>query len=167
MTDSRRVHTVVDSPVGPLTLVAEDGDLVGLWMQGQAHRPPTTTFGPRRDEPFAEVTEQLAAYFDGRLTTFSVPVRLEGTRFQRAVWQALRDVPYGTTVSYGQLAASIGYPDAVRAVGAANGRNPVPIVVPCHRVVASDGRLTGYSGGLDRKRWLLALEAGRPILPAA
>ncbi|MEU8353146.1 MULTISPECIES: methylated-DNA--[protein]-cysteine S-methyltransferase [unclassified Streptomyces] len=164
---SIRTHTVIESPVGPLTLVAADGRLCGLYMTDQRHRPPEETFGPRDDaEPlFARTAEQLTAYFAGELTTFRLPLALEGTPFRRRVWAALQDIPYGETLSYGQLADRLGQPGASRAVGLANGRNPVGIVVPCHRVVGATGSLTGYGGGLDRKRQLLALERGG--VPAA
>ncbi|WP_425265562.1 methylated-DNA--[protein]-cysteine S-methyltransferase [Thermobifida alba] len=155
-----RVHTVVDSPVGPLTLVAADGALVGLYLAEQRHRPAEESFGAPDPEPFDEVTAQLAEYFAGRRTEFDVPLAPAGTPFQRTVWQALLEIPYGQTVSYGRLAARLGRPSASRAVGLANGRNPIGIIVPCHRVVGSSGDLTGYGGGLERKKWLLTLERG-------
>jgi len=155
-----RVHTVVDSPIGPLTLVAADGALVGLYLAEQRHRPSEEFFGAPDPEPFAGVREQLAEYFAGRRTVFDVPLAPVGTPFQQKVWRALLEIPYGRTVSYGQLAARIGSPSASRAVGLANGRNPISIIVPCHRVVGSSGDLTGYGGGLERKKWLLALERG-------
>jgi methylated-DNA-[protein]-cysteine S-methyltransferase len=155
-----RVHTVIDSPTGPLTLVADDGVLSGLYMDRQRHRPHQETFGEPDDRPFAEVTEQLADYFAGTRREFDVPLALHGTEFQRTVWQALGTIPYGETLTYGQLADRIGRPTASRAVGLANGKNPVSIIVPCHRVIGSTGDLTGYGGGLDRKRQLLALENG-------
>ncbi|GHA13738.1 methylated-DNA--[protein]-cysteine S-methyltransferase [Streptomyces echinoruber] len=151
-------HTVIDSPYGPLTLVATDGVLSGLYMDGQRHRPPQETFGVRDDRPFTEAVEQLEAYFAGELKEFTVPLRLEGTPFQRRVWDQLRRIPYGETRSYGDLAAALGSPGASRAVGLANGRNPVGIIVPCHRVIGASGSLTGYGGGLDRKRRLLEFE---------
>lgn len=153
-------HTVVDSPVGPLTLVAEDDALAGLYQSDQRHLPTAASFGARDDTALPQVREQLAAYFDGALEQFDVPLALRGTPFQVQVWAALRDVPYGSTCTYGDLAAAIGRPTAIRAVGAANGRNPVCIVIPCHRVVGADGSLTGYAGGVGRKRYLLDLEAG-------
>ncbi|MEU3984323.1 methylated-DNA--[protein]-cysteine S-methyltransferase [Streptomyces sp. NPDC026672] len=152
-------HTVTDSPYGPLTLVAdEDGALRGLYMTDQRHRPPEETFGPRDDTPFGEAEEQLDAYFAGELKEFTLRLRLHGTPFQRQVWHQLTLIPYGETRTYGQLADALGNPRASRAVGLANGRNPLGIVVPCHRVVGSDGSLTGYGGGLPRKRSLLDLE---------
>ncbi|MFI1796319.1 methylated-DNA--[protein]-cysteine S-methyltransferase [Streptomyces sp. NPDC020379] len=156
----QRVHTVTDSPVGPLTLVATDGTLSGLYMTDQRHRPPQETFGERDDRPFTEALRQLAAYFAGGTTRFELPLRLDGTPFQRRVWAGLLEIPYGETLSYGELAEHIGAPNASRAVGLANGKNPIGIIVPCHRVVGSTGGLTGYGGGLERKRMLLALERG-------
>lgn len=153
-----RTHTTVDSPVGPLTLVDDDGALAGLYMADQRHLPDPASFGPRDDGAQPALREQLTAYFAGELREFDVPLAVAGTPFQQAVWSALREVPYGTTCTYGDLAAAIGRPTAVRAVGAANGRNPVCIVVPCHRVVGSGGSLTGYAGGVERKQLLLALE---------
>ncbi|GAA2125566.1 methylated-DNA--[protein]-cysteine S-methyltransferase [Actinomadura napierensis] len=154
-------HVVVDSPVGPLTLVAMDGALSGLYMVNQRHRPPQETFGTPGNpdaEPFAAAAEQLAAYFAGDLTDFDLPLALRGTPFQGRVWAALREIPYGETTTYGELAVELGKPSASRAVGLANGKNPVGVIVPCHRVVGSTGSLTGYGGGLDRKRYLLDFE---------
>lgn len=153
-----RVHTVVDSPVGALTLVARDGLLSGLYMDLQRHRPLDETFGAPDPTPFTEVISQLEQYFAGQRTDFDVPVALAGTPFQRTVWAALREIPYGETESYGQLAERIGSPGAARAVGLANGRNPIGIIVPCHRVVGASGSLTGYGGGLARKHYLLDFE---------
>lgn len=155
-------HAVLDSPCGPLTLVARDGRLAGLYMTDQRHRPAPETFGPRAevtDLPvLKKAAEQLADYFAGERTVFDLDLAMAGTPFQRRVWDALRDIPYGRTVSYGELAAALGQPTASRAVGLANGRNPVGIIVPCHRVVGANGSLTGYGGGLERKRWLLGFE---------
>ena len=153
-----RTHTIVDSPVGPLTLVDDDGALAGLYMADQRHLPDPASFGPRDDAVQPTLREQLTAYFAGELREFDVPLAVTGTAFQQQVWSALREVPYGTTCTYGDLAAAIGRPTAVRAVGAANGRNPICIVVPCHRVVGSGGSLTGYAGGVERKQLLLSLE---------
>jgi methylated-DNA-[protein]-cysteine S-methyltransferase len=155
---SETVKTIVDSPVGPLTLVGRDGVLTGLYMDEQRHRPAEETFGPVDAEPFRDVIEQLAAYFAGDLETFDLPLGLHGTPFQRTVWAALREIPYGETVSYGELAHHIGRPGAARAVGLANGKNPIGIIVPCHRVVGAGGGLTGYGGGIERKQHLLAFE---------
>jgi methylated-DNA-[protein]-cysteine S-methyltransferase len=161
-----RTHTVVDSPVGPLTLTAIDGALAGLYMDDQRHRPADDVFGDRADAAlFVETERQLVEYFAGDRTDFDVPLAMVGTDFQRIVWGALREIPYGETESYGQLALRIGKPGAARAVGLANGKNPVGIIVPCHRVVGSSGDLTGYGGGLERKRVLLDLERGvRPLV---
>ncbi|MEU2778769.1 methylated-DNA--[protein]-cysteine S-methyltransferase [Streptomyces sp. NPDC007162] len=153
-------HTVTDSPYGPLTLVAEDGTLCGLYMAEQRHRPPEETFGDRDDDLFAEAEEQLAAYFAGELKAFTLELRLNGTPFQRSVWDQLTRIPYGETRTYGELADALGNPQASRAVGLANGRNPVGIIVPCHRVIGADGNLTGYGGGLPRKQRLLDFERG-------
>ncbi|MEU1705253.1 methylated-DNA--[protein]-cysteine S-methyltransferase [Streptomyces sp. NPDC005706] len=156
-------HTVIDSPYGPLTLVAEDGVLCGLYMAGQRHRPAQETFGDPDGTPFAEAGEQLAAYFAGELEEFTLELRLSGTSFQRGVWDRLTRIPYGETRSYGELATELGNPKASRAVGLANGRNPIGIIVPCHRVVGAAGDLTGYGGGLDRKRRLLDFERGTAL----
>ncbi|MER5429392.1 methylated-DNA--[protein]-cysteine S-methyltransferase [Streptomyces sp. NPDC002588] len=158
-------HTVTDSPYGPLTLVADDGVLCGLYMTEQRHRPPQGTFGPRDDTPsgFGEAQEQLKAYFAGELKEFTLRLELTGTPFQQSVWDRLRQIPYGETRSYGELAEALGNPGASRAVGLANGRNPIGIIVPCHRVVGANGGLTGYGGGLDRKQRLLAFENGTAL----
>lgn len=154
-----KTRTVVDSPLGPLTLVAQEGALAGLYMVEQRHRPDLDL--PRDDSALGEVKEQLAAYWARELKEFDVPLSMTGTPFQQQVWAGLQTIPYGETWSYGELAAAVGRPGASRAVGLANGRNPVSVVVPCHRVVGSGGSLTGYGGGLERKKWLLDLEAGR------
>ncbi|OOL30462.1 cysteine methyltransferase [Rhodococcus rhodochrous] len=157
--NATRTHTVVDSPIGPLTLVRTDGALSGLYLAEHRHRPGPRTLGDVAATGFEEVTEQLGEYFAGQRTEFTVPLALHGTAFQLRVWQALRTVAYGTVCTYTDLAAAVGHPTAVRAVAAANGRNPVSIVVPCHRVIGRDGSLTGYAGGLARKRYLLDREA--------
>ncbi len=164
-----REHVIVDSPIGPLTLVADGGQLVALYLDSQRHRPGDAELGAEGDaraEPFAAAAAQLSAYFDGRLTEFDLPLAPSGTEFQRRVWAALQQIPYGQTWSYGDLARKIGSPAASRAVGLANGKNPIALVIPCHRVIGSDGSLTGYGGGLDRKRFLLALETGAVTLTA-
>lgn len=157
-----RCNAVIESPIGPLTLVAQDGRLVGLYMEVARHRPDAATLGlpaGTDDDPvLAAAAVQLRAYFAGELISFDLPLELAGTGFQRSVWAGLQAIPYGETTSYGELARRVGQPSAARAVGLANGRNPVSIVVPCHRVVGADGSLTGYGGGLDRKRFLLGLE---------
>ncbi|MGW0476334.1 methylated-DNA--[protein]-cysteine S-methyltransferase [Streptomyces coeruleorubidus] len=156
-------HTVTDSPYGPLTLVADDGVLCGLYMTGQRHRPSEETFGTRDDTLFAETEEQLKAYFAGELKEFTVALRLTGTPFQSRVWDRLRRIPYGETRTYGELADALGAPAASRAVGLANGRNPIGIIVPCHRVIGANGSLTGYGGGLERKQRLLDFERGAAL----
>ncbi|ROQ60046.1 methylated-DNA-[protein]-cysteine S-methyltransferase [Streptomyces sp. 840.1] len=155
-----RRHTVIDSPYGLLTLVATDGVLAGLYMTAQRHRPPEETFGTPDPGPFAETIRQLDAYFAGERREFDLPLNLYGTPFQRSVWAELQRIPYGETRSYGELAENLGKPGASRAVGLANGKNPVGIIVPCHRVIGASGSLTGYGGGLDRKQRLLAFENG-------
>jgi methylated-DNA-[protein]-cysteine S-methyltransferase len=156
--------TTETSPIGELTLVGDGEALTGLYMTEHRHQPPLPP-GARRDpHGFEDARRQLREYFAGDRTRFDLPLRMEGTDFQREVWSALLDIDYGQTESYGELAHRIGRPDAVRAVGLANGRNPVSIVVPCHRVIGASGSLTGYGGGLERKRFLLELEAGVPSL---
>lgn len=159
-----RTHTVMDCPVGPLTLVASDGVLCGVYMDEQRHRPAEEIFGPRDDSRTHAAIEQLTAYFDGDLKDFDLPLTMHGTEFQRRVWTELTTIPYGETTTYGELAERLGRPSAARAVGLANGKNPISIIVPCHRVVGSTGNLTGYGGGLPRKRYLLAFEQGTPVL---
>ena len=150
----------VDSPVGKLCLVAKGDALAAiLW---QADRPGRVTLEPRvenRDSAvLAKVAGQLDQYFAGRLSRFDVPLDFKGTAFQKTVWAALLTIPYGETRTYGEIARQIGHPTAVRAVGAANGRNPISIVAPCHRVIGASGGLTGFAGGLEAKQYLLALE---------
>lgn len=158
-----RTHTVIDSVVGTLTLVAEEGAIVGLYMDLQRHRPDDDELGEpnprgREVEPFKAAADQLDAYFAGELTRFDLPLAPHGSEFRRRVWAALQEIPYGRTESYGELAGRIGSPGGARAVGLANGKNPIGIIIPCHRVVGADGSLTGYGGGLDRKKQLLDLE---------
>ena len=153
--------STMDSPIGPLTLAGTGSALTHLRMAGHAHEPDRTDC-VSEDGALADVAEQLEAYFAGSLTEFDLEVRLIGTEFQRRVWAALQTIPYGETRSYGQIAEQIGAPGASRAVGLANGRNPIGIIIPCHRVIGSSGGLTGYGGGLDRKRTLLCLEDGLP-----
>jgi methylated-DNA-[protein]-cysteine S-methyltransferase len=160
-----RVHAILPSPIGPLTLVAEAGQMVALYLDSQRHRPDEDSLGSLGDPgaaPFAAASRQLADYFAGQLAAFDLPLAPAGTDFQRRVWAALRTIPYGQTWSYAQLAEKIGRASAVRAVGLANGKNPIAVVIPCHRVIGSDGSLTGYGGGLDRKRFLLDLESAGP-----
>ncbi|MFD5473258.1 methylated-DNA--[protein]-cysteine S-methyltransferase [Streptomyces sp. NPDC127105] len=156
-------YTVIDSPYDLLTLVADDGVLCGLYMTEQRHRPPEESFGEPDGAPFGEAVEQLEAYFGSELKEFTVPLRLHGTPFQRSVWDQLRKIPYGETRSYGDLATALGKPGASRAVGLANGKNPVGIIVPCHRVIGTGGSLTGYGGGLPRKQRLLDFERGAAL----
>jgi methylated-DNA-[protein]-cysteine S-methyltransferase len=150
--------TSVDSPIGRLLLVGDSGALTGLYVADHERAPTPASDRPRRPGDFADVQRQLDEYFEGRRTTFTVPLRLDGTPFQVAVWTALLDVAHGTTSTYGELAARLGRPSASRAVGAANGANPISVIVPCHRVVGADGALTGYGWGVERKAWLLAHE---------
>ncbi len=157
-TDGTVLTTVHPSPIGPLTLMASDGRMTHLVMADQAHATAMPSGSRRDDDFFADVTAQLDAYFAGDRDSFDVPMRLEGTEFQRRVWTQLCAIPYGETISYGELARRVGNPKAARAVGLANGRNPVAVIVPCHRVIAADGSLGGYGGGLDRKTHLLDLE---------
>lgn len=153
---------VHDSPIGPLTLASERGSLVGVWFANADGIPPVAG---ERDAVLDRVRRELDEYFAGSRRTFTVPVAPDGTPFQRTVWAALQTVKYGTTTSYGAIAAQIGSPKAVRAVGTANGANPIPIVIPCHRIIGADGSLTGFGGGIERKRFLLDLERGvRPLL---
>lgn len=155
-------HTVTSSPVGDLTLVADDNALVGLYFDGHSRNPRLPSLGPRDDSGFDTVIGQLGEYFAGTRTEFAVELAPRGSAFELAVWAQLRAIPYGETRTYGQLAVALGDPSAAQAVGNANGWNPISIIVPCHRVVGADGRLTGYAGGLSRKRFLLALEEPSP-----
>ena len=147
-----------DTPIGVLLLAGDASGLhrIGFSTDGAAQSPAAEW--EENDDFFCEATRQLAAYFAGELSTFDLPLAPQGTPFQLQVWRALQDIPYGQTLSYGELAQKIGTPNASRAVGAANGQNPLPIVIPCHRVVGSNGRLAGYAGGLETKKALLSLE---------
>jgi methylated-DNA-[protein]-cysteine S-methyltransferase len=151
-------YSYYDSPVGSL-LLAGDGVALSLisFPSGKAARQPEADW-MRRNDAFKPVKQQMAAYFAGELTDFDLKLAPQGTDFQLAVWSALETIPYGETRSYGDIAAQLGKPDASRAVGAANGQNPLPIVVPCHRVIGSNGNLTGFGGGLECKQFLLRLE---------
>jgi len=158
-----RSHTVIDSAVGPLTIVAEKGQICCLYMDLQRHRPDDGELGElepagRTVQPFKAAADQLDAYFAGELTHFDLPLAPRGSAFQQRVWSALQEIPYGQTESYGGLAQRIGSPGGARAVGLANGKNPIGIIIPCHRVVGADGALTGYGGGIGRKKQLLDLE---------
>ena len=156
------VTKTMPSPVGTLTLVAKDDGLVAILWEND--RPGRVKLGPLVEAPdhpvLRETERQLGAYFQGELKAFTVPLAFEGTEFQKSVWQALLKIPFGETRSYGQIARQLGRPTAFRAVGAANGRNPISIIAPCHRVVGSSGDLTGFAGGLAAKEILLALEQG-------
>ncbi len=157
---SPRLYAHVQSPIGPLLLSGDEQRLSAVYLPPASEDPALVSGSRRADAPFARVREQLEAYFDGERLEFDVPLDMDrATPFHRNVWQALLEIPYGTTTSYGELARHLGNPAAARAVGAANGRNPIAIIVPCHRVIGSAGSLTGYAGGLERKRYLLRHEA--------
>jgi methylated-DNA-[protein]-cysteine S-methyltransferase len=162
----RYVSKVIESPVGPLKLVASEQGLAAiLWKDDSPRRVPLTDVVEDEHDPvLLETEQQLREYFAGRRTVFSVKLDFAGTDFQRLVWAALLTIPYGQTRSYSQIARQIGAPDAVRAVGAANGKNPISIIAPCHRVVGSSGKLTGFAGGLETKARLLALESQESAL---
>ena len=164
-TEKRHVYKMVDSPVGRLTLVATaDGLAAILWENDRPRRVRLDIQAEDHEHPVLVETErQLREYFDGQRQAFALRLDVAGTAFQRKVWNALLTIPFGETRTYGQIARQIGHPDAVRAVGAASGRNPVSIVAPCHRVIGSTGRLTGFAGGLDAKAHLLALEGARGV----
>jgi methylated-DNA-[protein]-cysteine S-methyltransferase len=152
-------YTTIESPVGPLLLAADDAGLCFISFAGKQRAVQPRREWKENAKPFGEVTRQLRAYFRGELTEFDVPLNLQGTEFQLRVWNSLLKIPYGETTSYGALARELGQPNAMRAVGLANGSNPIPIIVPCHRVIGSNGSLTGYGGGLSIKEKLLALES--------
>ena len=158
------VSKTIDSPVGALKLVASATGLRAILWQGDSpRRVPLQNVSESEDDPIlAEAERQLREYFAGQRTEFSLPLDFAGTDFQRRVWQALLTIPYGETRTYAEIARQIGSPEAVRAVGAANGRNPISIIAPCHRVVGSSGELRGFAGGLETKAWLLGLE-GRQL----
>jgi methylated-DNA-[protein]-cysteine S-methyltransferase len=153
-------YRTIDSPIGPLALAGTGRVLTHLRMVDQSHEPSRADWVPD-DRAFPEAVDQLNAYFAGERTDFDVELSLTGSAFQRRVWQALMTIPYGETRSYGEIAEQIGASGAARAVGLANGRNPIAIIVPCHRVIGASGSLIGYGGGLDRKRSLLELERSR------
>ena len=152
-------HTIMASPLGRILLTADDHGLTGINFQDAkgAKKPPRGSV--ESGAPFREAERQIRNYFRGELREFNLPLSFSGTAFQRSVWKSLSDIPYGKTISYQELAKRIGKPTACRAVGAANGRNPLPIVVPCHRVIGSNGQLTGYYGGTHLKEYLLKLES--------
>jgi methylated-DNA-[protein]-cysteine S-methyltransferase len=154
-------YDVMQTPIDRLVLASDGSAIVGVWM---ANAEPDDKRWPDRrgsDGVLDDARRELDAYFAGRLRTFSIPLAPNGTEFQRRVWSALCDIPFGTTISYADLARRLSKAAAVRAVGAANGRNPIPIIVPCHRVIGSDGSLTGFGGGIARKRWLLEHEGAQ------
>lgn len=159
-------HTIIDSPIGPLTIVRGERGISGLFMLEHKPAPDEAAFGERDDAALADAARQLGEYWTGERTAFDLPLDPVGTAFQQRVWQALRAIPYGETRTYGWIAATLGHPTAVRAVGLANSRNPISIIVPCHRVVGSTGRLTGYAGGVERKRFLLDHERGAGLVGA-
>ena len=156
-------YAYFDSPIQPLLLTSDGTALTGLFMVEHKHGPEIGADWTENPDaaPFAETKRQLTEYFAGTRRDFDLPLLPQGTEFQRKVWQELRTIPYGGTLSYGELARQIGSPGASRAVGLANGRNPISIIVPCHRVVGANGKLTGYGGGLPRKAALLELETGK------
>jgi methylated-DNA-[protein]-cysteine S-methyltransferase len=155
-------HTRIESALGELTLVADGDRLVGLYFPHHWYRPSEDTFGrfveAGSDPLLTEAAAQLDGYLAGRRTTFDIPTALAGDAFQQGVWALLTEIPYGATTTYGTLAAKLGDPALAQKVGQAVGRNPLPVIVPCHRVVGKDGKLTGYAGGIARKRFLLELE---------
>lgn len=153
---SKRFHARMPSPIGELLLVADDTGLLAVHMDA---RVPGDRIGDQDDARLEPARGQLERYFAGELQAFDLDLAAPGTAFQRKVWTALCAIPYGETISYGQLAQRIGQPSAARAVGLANGQNPIAIIVPCHRVIGASGALTGYAGGIERKRWLLAHES--------
>jgi methylated-DNA-[protein]-cysteine S-methyltransferase len=151
-------YSIFASPIGDMVLTGDGSALTGLDFVDSVGEPS----GQRDDGAFADATAQLRAYFGGDLTEFELDLAPRGTPFQQRVWSALRAIPYGTTTTYGTLASGLGDARATRAVGSANGQNPISIIIPCHRVIGADGSLTGYGGGMQRKQWLLALE-GRAL----
>ncbi|HYB26901.1 MAG TPA: methylated-DNA--[protein]-cysteine S-methyltransferase [Solirubrobacteraceae bacterium] len=164
------LYTHLESPIGRLTLCGDEERLTGLYTAPRRHDPALVRGARRAQEPFARVRDQLEQYFDGERLDFDVPLSLDGgSGFFQSVWQSLLEIPYGTTTTYGKLARKLGHPTAARAVGLANGRNPIAIIVPCHRVIGGGGDLTGYAGGLERKRFLLDHETDvlRPKAPPA
>jgi methylated-DNA-[protein]-cysteine S-methyltransferase len=162
VTDDTRYYSIMPSPVGELLLLSSGEALTGLYMQKHAHWSGMQPHWRRDDNRLRAARQQLRSYFAEELKQFELPLAMQGTEFQLRVWNELLNIPYGQTTSYGELACKLGQPKASRAVGLANGRNPISIVVPCHRVVGANGTLTGYGGGLPRKRWLLDHESGVP-----
>ncbi len=164
-----RYYDVYESPQGQMLLVANDAGLSGVYFDGQKYLPQVESDWRRdaRHAPLRQAKRELAEYFGGGRKRFETALAPEGTPFQQAVWKAISAVGFGKTITYSELALHAGFPGSARAAGAATGRNPISIIVPCHRIVGSNGSLTGYAGGLDRKRALLALESGIPELLAA
>ena len=156
--DNTKYYDTIQSPIGDLMLISDGKALTGLYMNNEKH-VARRTMAIRDKKTLKHPREQLQSYFAGELRAFDLALAAEGTPFQQRVWRALCAIPYGETISYGELARRIGQPTAARAVGLANGQNPISIVVPCHRVIGADSSLTGYGGGLERKRWLLAHES--------
>lgn len=154
------IYATIDSPIGELLLLGDGESLHGLYMQAGRHPVRINPSWQRDDEAFADTRRQLEEYFAGERSAFDIKLHMDGTAFQRTVWHALTEIPYGETISYGELAKRIGRPDRARAVGTANGQNPIAVIVPCHRVIGANGKLVGYGGGLDDKRRLLELESG-------
>lgn len=158
-----RTHMKIDSPVGELTLTAGDGVLTGLYFPGHWYLPAPDAFGVRSEQGFEPVQRQLVEYFAGERTEFELDTATAGDEFQRRVWELIDRIPYGETTTYGAMATELGDPTLARRVGGAVGRNPLSVIVPCHRVVGKDGKLTGYAGGLERKRFLLELEGAAVV----
>jgi methylated-DNA-[protein]-cysteine S-methyltransferase len=152
-------HAIIDSPVGELTLVGDEAGLTGVYFAEHARRPESAGFGEREDDGFDAPRQQFVEYFAGERSAFDLELAPHGNPFQLRVWNELQKIPYGETRTYGELAIALGDANLARAVGSANARNPLSIVVPCHRVIASNGALTGYAGGMARKAYLLELEA--------
>ena len=161
-------YTYLDSPLGELLVTRDDGGITGLYLPTGRHSTrDIPSDWERDDDGFDDIRSQLAEYFAGERREFDLVLNAHGTEFQKRVWAALCDIPYGETASYGQTATAIGAPTASRAVGLANGQNPISIIVPCHRVVGANGSLTGYGGGLEAKQWLLEHERGQRSLFAS
>lgn len=156
-------YSFVPSPLGDLLLTGDGVALTRLYMTDQKYADSVDPAWKRDDRLFKSATAQLDAYFAGTLAQFDLTLAPQGTEFQQSVWKALLDIPFGQTESYGSLATRLGKPGASRAVGLANGRNPISIIIPCHRVIGANGSLTGYGGGIDRKRWLLRHERALPV----
>jgi len=156
------ISNVYESPIGKLTLASNGEAITQVEFEGSRHPLPEHPRGD--DKVLKQARKELDAYFAGKLKTFTVPVAPAGTEFQKKAWKALQKIPYGATRSYGQQARAIGAPQASRAVGAANGRNPIPVIIPCHRVIGANGSLTGFGGGMERKKFLLDLEQGELLI---